>query len=358
MWVSNPPVAEIVRRTERHLVFLEHAIDGLRFGRRQKDRINIATQEALMGAARLDRRGLLAGIGVSMALAPRAQAQGGALAFLALGDWGQQGSPVQRRVAQAMGVTARAEACDFVVAAGDNFYPAGVASTDDPHWRNSFEDVYTAPALQVPWFAALGNHDYRGSAQAQVAYSQTSRRWRMPDRYFTVAGQEFGAPFVDLFVIDTSPMVDEHNYDELFQQLAHGHRARHERTRQLSWLDQRLAASTAKWKIVIGHHPVFSGGHGDTPQLVDTLPAMFEAHGVQAYINGHDHSLQHIRRGRVDYICTGSGAEANDALRSVEGMLHGSSVPGFAVFRLDADSLTFMFRDQDGAAIYQSKLEF
>lgn len=178
-----------------------------------------------MGKARLDRRGLLAGIGASMALGPHAQASARGLTFLALGDWGQRGAPVQRRVAQAMGVVAGAEACDFVVSAGDNFYPAGVASTSDPHWRSSFEDVYTAPALQAPWFAALGNHDYRGSVKAQVAYSRLSRRWRMPDCYFTVLGEDFGAPFVDLFVIDTSPMVDERNYDELVQQLAHGHHA-------------------------------------------------------------------------------------------------------------------------------------
>lgn len=92
------------------------------------------------------------------------------------------------------------------------------------------------------------------------------------------------------------------------------------------------------------------------PMATTHLPALFETHGVQAYINGHDHSLQHIRRGRVDYICTGSGAEANDALRTVAGMHYGSSVPGFAVFHVALDSLRFTFHDQDGTALYQSKL--
>lgn len=307
----------------------------------------------------MDRRALIGAIGAGLALGSsavaRAQDPDPTLSFLALGDWGQQGSPTQRRVADAMGATALQHASRFVVSAGDNFYPAGVTSTQDAHWRRSFEDVYVAPALQTPWFSALGNHDYRGSVQAQIDYSRLSRRWRMPSRYFKVAGAEFGASFVDLFVIDTSPMVDGRNYDELFQQLAHGHHASHESARQLDWLDQALAASTAAWKIVVGHHPIYSGGHGDSPRLVESLAPMFEAHRVRVYVNGHDHSLQHIRRGGVDYICTGSGAEANDGLRAVEGTRYAASTPGFAVFQVAPSALAFEFRDQTGGAVYRSE---
>jgi tartrate-resistant acid phosphatase type 5 len=44
--------------------------------------------------------------------------------------------------------------------AGDNFYPNGLNTTDDALFQQSFMDVYTAPGLQVPWHAVLGNHDY------------------------------------------------------------------------------------------------------------------------------------------------------------------------------------------------------
>ena len=298
-------------------------------------------------------------MGACLALGSHAQAQtrtqDAALTFLALGDWGQKGHERQRQVADAMGMAALAQSSQFILSAGDNFYPAGVTSTDDPHWRRSFEDVYTAPSLQVPWFSALGNHDYRGDVQAQIDYSRLSSRWRMPSRYFKVSGADFGAAFVDLFVIDTSPMVDRENYDERLQQLARGHIEGHKHARQLTWLDQALAGSTAPWKVVVGHHPVYSGGHGDSPYLIEALVPMLEAHGVQLYINGHDHSLQHIRRGGVDYVCTGSGAEANDRLRTVDGTLHASSTPGFAAFRFEPDAVEFEFRDQAGARVYGAR---
>ena len=41
-------------------------------------------------------------------------------------------------------------------------------------------------------------------------------------------------------------------------------------TQQLEWLTTTLAASTADWLFVVGHFPVYSGGHhGNTPELVE-----------------------------------------------------------------------------------------
>lgn len=73
-----------------------------------------------------------------------------------------------------------------MISTGDNFYESGVDSISDDKWQTTFEAIYDAPALQVPWYAVLGNHDYGGSAQAQIDYSKKSRRWTMPDRYFQI----------------------------------------------------------------------------------------------------------------------------------------------------------------------------
>lgn len=308
-----------------------------------------------------DRRAVLAGLGglVSLAAAPAFAAARAAApdSFLALGDWGQNGAPVQRAVAAAMTTAARELASRFVISAGDNFYPGGVESVSDPHWRQSFEGVYTDAALQAPWYVALGNHDYRGDPRAQVAYTGLSHRWRMPSRYYQVSGAQMGVADLDLFVIDTTPMVDAFDVYERVQQLGRGHWWREDADAQLTWLRSALAASQARWKIVVGHHPIYSGStkHGDSPVLIAKVAPLLEAFGVQAYINGHDHDLQHIRRGRVNYICTGAGAESGTVAATL-GTQFCAGRPGFAAFRLADEAMELQFRDPAGQTIYSASL--
>ena len=40
----------------------------------------------------------------------------------------------------------------------------GLGSVQDPAFQRSFSDLYSAPALQVPWYNVLGNHDYGDGA--------------------------------------------------------------------------------------------------------------------------------------------------------------------------------------------------
>ena len=48
------------------------------------------------------------------------------LSFVAVGDWGRDGTPEQRRVAGALATWASAHAARFVISTGDNFYNYGV----------------------------------------------------------------------------------------------------------------------------------------------------------------------------------------------------------------------------------------
>ena len=297
---------------------------------------------------------MLAGL-AAMAAAPIAHAEAPPGAFLALGDWGYGGRKRQSDVAAAMGVAAAEIGSRFVLSVGDNFYPAGVQSVADPHWKTSFEDVYAAPSLQTPWFAALGNHDHRGSVGAQIGYSLVSDRWRMPSRYFKLSSTETGIPDLDIFVIDTTALLK--GSAETFQQLRRGRLPPGHAERQVAWLELALRESSAPWKIVVGHHPIYSGGHhGSTPEVLARVEPLLEAHGVQAYLCGHDHALQHIRVGRVDYICTGAGASAG-RVAFVDGLKFRGSRPGFASFRLADDALGLQFTDLRGRTLYQAQLE-
>ena len=47
------------------------------------------------------------------------------------------------------------------------------------------QDVFTAKSLQSRWYVVAGNHDYHGNVSAQIAYTARSKRWYMPDYYYT-----------------------------------------------------------------------------------------------------------------------------------------------------------------------------
>lgn len=294
----------------------------------------------------------------TLVAAPRvwARAADPALSFVALGDWGRDGASHQRDVAVQMGKAAAAIGSRFTASTGDNFYDTGVKTAEDTQWKTSFEDVYTDPALQSDWFTVLGNHDYRGVPQAELDYARTSKRWRMPSRYYKVSGRDIGYRDADLFFLDTSPMV--HKYREKVDTLIAANVRSQDVAAQLAWFDDALGRSTAPWKLVFGHHTIYSGGsgHGNTPELIALVKPLIEKHGVQAYINGHEHDLQHLRVGSVDYICTGAGSEVRPTGK-IDSTLFAMSRSGFATFKLDHAALRLEFRDFTGASIYAAAIE-
>jgi tartrate-resistant acid phosphatase type 5 len=275
--------------------------------------------------------------------------------FLVVGDWGRDGNAHQREVAVQMGKAAESLGSKCVLSVGDNFYEDGVQSSSDPLWRSSFEQIYSAPSLHIPWYVALGNHDYRGIPQAQIDYSRISDRWHMPSRYYKIAGTQIGAPHLDLFVIDTSPLV--HKYRNEVHSAIAANVLSQDVPGQLRWLEQQLSQSRAPWKLVVAHHTVHSGGsgHGDTPETTELIEPLLRKHGVQAYINGHDHDLQHIRRDGVDYLCCGAGSEVRP-VQAVTGTLFCAARSGFAALRSNLDSLSVEFRDFTGAILYRGEI--
>lgn len=281
-----------------------------------------------------------------------AKAEPSSLAFLAVGDWGRDGLHHQREVAAQMGAAAAQLGVSFVVSVGDNFYPHGVKTAADPQWRSSFEEVYTAPSLQVPWWAVLGNHDHHGRVDAQIEYARKSPRWRMPALHYAMNARAPDGASVELFFLDTTPMAAE-SREEGDPAVPEG---RHAGQDQLTWLDQSLARSTADWKLVVGHHPVYSGGqHGDTQELIARLAPLLERRGVQAYLNGHDHDQQDIQIGKVRYLTTGAGAKTRPS-DARAGAAFNSDRPGFLAVQLDRASLRYSFWDFGGAVLHQSQI--
>lgn len=272
----------------------------------------------------------------------------GALNFAIIGDWGRHGRPDQRAVAQQMALACENARASFVISVGDNFYEDGVSSVHDQHWTSSFEDVYTAPSLQVPWHVTLGNHDYRGHPEAQLDYGKTHPRWKMPARYYTQAHLVDASTNLEFFHLDTSPVIGEYQLDPMMWGI-HSQNTGH----QLAWLDQALAASKAPWKIVVGHHPIYSAGwgHGSEKEMIRLVLPILRKHGVQAYFCGHDHDLQHLKTGDLHLIVSGGGSE-HRPVRTIAETEFSRGVSGFALASVRSNEMQVRLIDDRGALLY------
>lgn len=178
----------------------------------------------------------------------------------------------------------------------------------------------------------------------------------MPSRYRVLRGTETGLPDVDMFVIDTSPLV--HSYRIKVDGQIAKNVASQDSAAQVAWLDGALSASKAPWKLVVGHHTIRSGGsgHGDTPEMATLIKPLLERHGVQAYINGHDHDLQHIVDNGVAYLCCGAGSEVRP-VKAVTGTKFCVARSGFAAITFEGDKIGGEFRDYTGAALYRTVID-
>ncbi|KAK3224616.1 hypothetical protein Dsin_004478 [Dipteronia sinensis] len=233
------------------------------------------------------------------------------LSFLVLGDWGRRGDFNQSQVALQMGRIGEKLDIDFVVSTGDNFYEDGLTGENDSNFEESFSNIYTANSLHKQWYSVLGNHDYRGDVLAQLSpfLRKIDSRW-LCLRSFIVDTE-----LAEIFFVDTTPFVkmyftkeEGHKYDW------RGINARKSYiSNLLKDLDLALKESTAKWKIVIGHHAIRSiGHHGDTKELIKHILPLLKIYGVDFYMNGHDHCLEHISdtESPIEFLTSGAGSKA------------------------------------------------
>ncbi|WP_026103352.1 metallophosphoesterase [Pseudanabaena sp. PCC 6802] len=208
------------------------------------------------------------------------------LRFTAIADTGT-GDFGQYAVADAMAKYYEAKPYPLVILAGDNIYPNG----EIERVKSVFEEPYK-PLLSkgVEFHAVLGNHDIiTDNGVPQIEY----KPFHMPDRYYT-----FRQGSVQFFGIDT-------NVNSPWK-------------KQLAWLEESLAASDAPWKIVFGHHPIYSSGfYGNTQAFIDDLSPLFAKYNVQLYLCGHDHNYERSKDIKgTTYIVHGGGAHTRSVGKS------------------------------------------
>ena len=275
------------------------------------------------------------------------------LNFLIVGDWGREGNHGQNETAFQMGITAETLSADFVISTGDNFYGAGVSSISDPLWPNSFIQVYDNASLQIPWYVVLGNHDYDGNIEAQIAATNIIPRWNLPAHYYRqLMPLEQGDTALLLF-LDTNPLHDPYYNNPNHKVLEQ------DSTVQLLWVDSLLTThANARWKIVVGHHPCYTSGKrvDNVPHVRHHLEPLFKKHAVDAYFCGHEHDLQHQKPdGVTHYFVSGAGSKVRET-GSIDITLFSKSISGFMAASLNSDTLKIQAVDHFGNILYHYNL--
>lgn len=189
---------------------------------------------------------------------------------LVIGDFGD-GSSNELAVAGAMEEYATTTPIAAFVTTGDNLYTDHVTAA----WEEPFGWVAT---MGIPIYAAWGNHDLESPSrrEAVIAAFDPPGRW-----YEAQLGNAV------LIVLDANQVTDPE---------------------QLMWLESVLAEPRDGPLIVSFHQPAFSCAlHGNTPAVIDTWVPLFEAHGVDLVLNGHDHDYERFEHNGVTYVVTGGG---------------------------------------------------
>jgi len=282
------------------------------------------------------------------------------VSFMAIGDWGREGKYGQQETANQMGLFAENNKINFILTLGDNIYEDGVTSTTDPKWQTCFENVYSAKSLQIPWYVTLGNHDYYGNVQAQIDYSNISTRWKCPASYYTFEKIIDDTTFVLFVIIDTYPLEVNYKYinpstEGMYRGAAFDIK-KQETKRQLKWIDSVLSTSTAKWKIVAGHHPIHSGGeHGNTTEIIELVLPILEKYKVNMYLCGHDHDMQYLKKpgSSVHQFVSGAGSRLRNTGK-MEYTIFSHSENGFLAVSLKNNEITASFISAAGTTLYNT----
>lgn len=219
------------------------------------------------------------------------------LCCLVLGDMGK-GTDDQLVVAKSMKRLYKQYKPTFVVGLGDNIYPNGCESVDDPLFQTHFEEPY-ATLPNDTWYMCLGNHDYgyqqtrigyKDNSQSQVDYTNHSEKWYMPRKYYS-----FTKGPVEFFYLDS-------NTDRITEK---------DLQLQLTVMKEKLDTSTKKFKVVIGHHTWRSvAGHGNASPTYETfLTTLFKDTKPTMYLCGHDHCKSVIVKDGITLGIIGTGGE-------------------------------------------------
>lgn len=214
--------------------------------------------------------------------------EAGDTVFAFIGDYGDEGNKA-KKVADMV----KSWSPEFIITSGDNNYGGGRLATIKDNISQYYGNyIYNPDAptgyrctgiadqdAENRFFPSPGNHDYDADINENYL------------KFFTLPGNErwydLRKGSVHFFSLDS-------NREEDFGQMR-------------AWLEEEVAASDAPFKVVIFHHPPFSGSkHGNFEPMQWNWAEL----GICAVLTGHEHTYQHIverANPSVHYIVNGLG---------------------------------------------------
>ena len=233
------------------------------------------------------------------------------------------GDKGQYAVAKVMAAMHSQNKFDFALLGGDNIYNNGEIEKIGAVFEKPYQPLLSSG---VKFYAVLGNHDIRtNQGKDEIKYFQ------MPGNYYS-----FTKGSVSFFALDTNDL------DEA----------------QLRWLDGALAKAKTPWKVVYGHHPIYSSGHyGTNPAMVRRLVPVMKKYGVQLYLNGHEHDYERTKSmNGIVYITCGGGANVRPVGKS-EFTAYSASVRHFLAVQNSDKMLHVQAIDTEGKVMDEVMLK-
>ncbi|MEO9804096.1 MAG: metallophosphoesterase [Reichenbachiella sp.] len=197
---------------------------------------------------------------------------------------------------------------DFIVSLGDDSYWCRLQN----NFADNVEPFYGSYVRAGKFFPVLGNHDYktnipdigdctRGGKNGETLWKEYFSR--NSTYYDYVRGD------IHFFAMNFNPEEKD---------------GRDVNSKQAQWLKRKLAASTAKFKVVYGHQPVYAScPKGDKHCSNPVLQWPYRKWGADVVLNGDNHYYERNLIDNYTYVVNGVGGAALD--------VRGSTIPGTTV---------------------------
>jgi hypothetical protein len=225
------------------------------------------------------------------------------------------------QIQSAVAVRAVSHDPDFFLHMGDLVNDG--ESAEDWH---AFFDLAAPLLARSPVYPTLGNHERRCEFYFDLFYLPGDERW-----YTFTYGE---ARFISL-------RVDEETGFE-------------KGTAQHDWLKGTLQGNTQPWVVVFFHRSPYTSEYEGQEEIAirEALTPLFETHGVDLVLSGHNHNYQRSEAGGITYVVSGGGGgELSSSIEPDEYLVAHEVAHHYLFVQIEGQTLEAQALDLDGKTI-------